>query len=60
MGHAARMGDIRKAYKILVGKPYGNRPFGGSRSGRKGNIKIDRKKHDMRMWIEYQKRRRVS
>jgi hypothetical protein len=26
-GHIARMGDIRIAYKILVGKPKGKRPL---------------------------------
>jgi hypothetical protein len=27
-GHAARMWEMRKAYKIFVGKPEGNRPHG--------------------------------
>jgi len=27
-GHVARMGEMRNAYKILVGKPEGKRPLG--------------------------------
>ena len=27
-GHVARMGDCRYVYRVLVGKPEGNRPFG--------------------------------
>jgi hypothetical protein len=27
-GHAARMGERRNAYRILVGKPEGKRPLG--------------------------------
>jgi len=30
-GHGARMGEIRNAYEILVGKPEGKRPFGKTR-----------------------------
>jgi hypothetical protein len=30
-GHVARMGEIRTAYKILVGKLGGKRPFGRPR-----------------------------
>jgi len=26
-GHVARMGEMRNAYSILVGKPEGKRPF---------------------------------
>jgi hypothetical protein len=28
-GHMARMGEERKVYKVLVGKPEGKRPVGG-------------------------------
>jgi hypothetical protein len=31
VGHVTRMGEIRDAYKIMVGKPEGKRPFGRSR-----------------------------
>jgi hypothetical protein len=32
VGHAARMGEERKVYKVLVGKPEGKRPLGRPRS----------------------------
>jgi hypothetical protein len=31
VGHVARMGDKRNAYRILVGKPEGKRPLGRPR-----------------------------
>jgi hypothetical protein len=39
--HVARMGEMRNAYRILVGKPEGKRPLG--RPGRRwmDNIKMD-------------------
>jgi hypothetical protein len=30
-GHVARMGEERKVYKVLVGKPEGRRPLGRPR-----------------------------
>jgi hypothetical protein len=30
-GHVARMGEDRKVYEVLVGKPEGKRPLGRSR-----------------------------
>jgi hypothetical protein len=30
-GHVARMGEVRGAYNILVGRPEGRRPLGRSR-----------------------------
>jgi hypothetical protein len=30
-GHIARMGEERKVYKVLVGKPEGKRPLGRPR-----------------------------
>jgi hypothetical protein len=38
-GHVARMGEIRNAYKILVGKPKGNRVLGTLRRRWKDNVK---------------------
>jgi hypothetical protein len=35
------MGDMRKAYKILVGKPEGKAPLGIPRRKWKDNIKTD-------------------
>jgi hypothetical protein len=40
-GHAARMGEMRNAYKILVGKPEGKRPLGRPRQRWEHNIRID-------------------
>jgi len=39
VGHVARTGEMRNAYKILVGKPEGKRPFGRPRSGWEDNFK---------------------
>ena len=38
-GHVARIG--RGLYRVLVGKPEGNRPFGRPRHRSEDNIKID-------------------
>jgi hypothetical protein len=35
------MGEMGKAYKILVGKPEGNRLLGRHRCRREDNIKVD-------------------
>jgi hypothetical protein len=40
-GHAARMGDTRNAYRILVGKPEGKRPLGRPRRRWVDTIKMD-------------------
>jgi hypothetical protein len=40
-GHVARMGDKRNAYRLLVGKPEGERPLGRSRRRWVDNIRID-------------------
>jgi hypothetical protein len=39
-GHAARMGEKRNAYRILVGKSGGNRPLGRPRHRWEDNIKM--------------------
>jgi hypothetical protein len=41
VGHVARMGDKRNAYRLLVGKPEGNRPLGRPRRRWVDNIKMD-------------------
>jgi hypothetical protein len=41
MGHVARMGEKRNAYRILVGKPEIKRPLGRPRRRRVNNIKMD-------------------
>jgi hypothetical protein len=40
-GHVARIGEKRKAYRILVGKPEGKRPRGRPRRRWVDNIKIN-------------------
>jgi hypothetical protein len=39
-GHAARMGERRVVYRVLVGKPEGKRPLGRPRRGWEDNIKM--------------------
>jgi hypothetical protein len=53
-GHAARMGERRNAYRILVGKPDGKRPLGRPRRRWVGNIKMDLRKvgWEGRDWID--------
>ena len=43
MGHVARMGKRRGAYRVLVGKPEGKRPHGRPRHRWKDNIKMGHK-----------------
>jgi hypothetical protein len=40
-GHAARMGEKRNAYRLLVGKPKGERPVGIPRRRWLDNIRMD-------------------
>jgi hypothetical protein len=42
-GHVARMGEDRKSYKALVGKPEGKRPLGRPRCRWEDGIRIDLK-----------------
>jgi hypothetical protein len=44
VGHIEDMGDMKNAYKILVGKPEGKRPLGTPRRRWEGNIKMDHRK----------------
>jgi hypothetical protein len=41
VGHRARMGEVRGAYYILVGRPEGRRPLRRPRRRREDNIKMD-------------------
>jgi hypothetical protein len=43
-GHVARTGASRDVYRILVGKPEENRPFGIPKRRWENNIKIDLQK----------------
>jgi hypothetical protein len=40
-GHVACMGEGRGVYRILVGRPKGNRPLGSCRRRWEDNIKLD-------------------
>jgi hypothetical protein len=42
-GHVARMGEERKVYKVLVGKPEGKRPLGRPRCRWEDVIRMDLK-----------------
>jgi hypothetical protein len=39
-GHVSRMGEMRNAYRILVGKPEGRRPLGRPRRKWVDNMKM--------------------
>ena len=41
MGHVVRMGGRRGAYKVLVGKPVGQRPLVRTRRIREDDINMD-------------------
>jgi hypothetical protein len=41
VGHVARMGRMRNVYKMLIGKPEGKRPLGGTRRTWEYNIRMD-------------------
>jgi hypothetical protein len=51
--HVVCVGEIRNAYKILVGKPDGKRPFRRPRHRWEDNIKIDLRERDLECvdWI---------
>jgi hypothetical protein len=42
-GHVARMGEVRGAYNILVGRPEGRRSLGRPRRRWEDNIEMDRR-----------------
>jgi hypothetical protein len=41
VGHVARMGEERKVYKVLVGKPDGRRPLGRPRRRWEDGVRMD-------------------
>jgi hypothetical protein len=41
VGHVAHMGEKRKLYKVLVGRPKGKRPLGRPRHRWEDGIKMD-------------------
>jgi hypothetical protein len=46
-GHVASMGEERKVYKVLVGKPKGKRPFGRQRRKWEDGIRMDLREIDL-------------
>ncbi|KAJ4450634.1 hypothetical protein ANN_02063 [Periplaneta americana] len=53
VGHVARMGESRNAYRVLVGRPEGKRPLGRPRRRWEDDIKMDLREVgcDDREWI---------
>jgi hypothetical protein len=47
-GHAARMGERRGVYRVLLGRPEGKRPLGRPRRRWEDNIKMDLRE----IWID--------
>jgi hypothetical protein len=54
VGHVARMGEKRNAYRILVGEPEGKRQLGRPRRRWVDNIKMDLREigRDGMYWID--------
>jgi hypothetical protein len=52
-GHVARMGKVRGAYNILVGRPEVRRPLGRPRRRWENNIKMDLREIGFGMWIGF-------
>jgi hypothetical protein len=54
-GHVACMGEERKVYKVLVGKPKGKRPLGRMRCRWEDGIRMDLRKTGCRgtEWIQF-------
>jgi hypothetical protein len=53
-GHVARMGEERKVYKVLVGKPEGKRPLGRPRRRWEDGIRMDLSEIGLGgMWIGF-------
>jgi hypothetical protein len=51
-GHVAGMGEMRNAYRILVGKPEATRPLGRSRNSWEDNIRTDLRERGWNVWTE--------
>jgi hypothetical protein len=52
-GLVARIGEERKVYKVLVGKPEGKRPLGRPRLRWEDGIRMDLKVSGWGMWIGF-------
>jgi hypothetical protein len=51
--HVARIGEVRGAYNILVGRDEGRRPLGRPRRRWEDNIKMDLRERGFGMWIGF-------
>jgi hypothetical protein len=49
-GHVAHMGEERKLYKVLVGKPEGKSPFGRPRCRWEDGIGMDLRERGLGVW----------
>jgi hypothetical protein len=52
-GHVARMGEVRGAYNILVGRPEERIPLGRPRCRWEDYIKMDLREIGLLMWIGF-------
>jgi hypothetical protein len=52
-GHVVRMGEVRGAYNILVGRHEGRRPLGRPRHRWEDNIKMDLREMGFGDWIGF-------
>jgi hypothetical protein len=52
-GHVAHMGDERKVYKVLVGKPEGKRPLGRPRRRWEDGVRMDLGEIGLGVWIGF-------
>jgi hypothetical protein len=52
-GHVARIGEERKVYWVLVGKPEGKRPFGRLRRRWQYGIRMDLREIGLGVWIGF-------
>jgi hypothetical protein len=52
-GHVARMGEEKKVYKALVGKPEVKRPLGRPRRRREDGIRMDLREIGWGVWIGF-------
>jgi hypothetical protein len=50
VGHGARIGEVRNAYKILVGKPEGKKPLGRHRCRWKANVRMNLREIGWQVW----------
>jgi hypothetical protein len=49
--YGSRMGEERKVYKVLVGKPEGKRPLGRPRRRWEDGIRMDLREIGLGVWI---------